>query len=600
MRTIATAGHVDHGKSSLVLALTGTDPDRWAEEKQRGMTIDLGFAFTRLDSGQEIGFVDVPGHVRFLKNMLAGVGSIDIALLVVAANEGWMPQSEEHLLVLELLGVSHGVVALSKADTTDAATATATRRQIEDRLAASPFSHAPIVLCDAKTGRGISEVRAALDDTVKLAAAPVDWGRPRLWVDRAFSAQGVGTIVTGTLTRGRLAIGTEVLVGSPPRTARVRGIECAGVACDQAAPGSRVAINLVGIEYKSITRGDALVTDEQWARPRVVDIALTPSGETKPLSRRGLLQAYIGSGEYEVNFRPIKSDSRFARIGLSGALPLAVGDRLILRDPGTESTVAGAEIIDLDPITKMSEAAYQLALPLPERALVRYPWLTLDDLVALTGTNTHHAQAVCTTLVEQNLGVAVAGWVVRPETLAAIQRRATEKITSHYQEFPHSSGLNINAMAKELGITTDQARAALSTMPELEINQGQLRDRKHSDGATSPAAQELISTLTATPFAPPAPSQLAVAPELIQTLLRTGQLIDLDGIIFSAGALAQARQIVVDEFKTKEQLTVADVRNLLGSTRKYVLPIVTWLDRTGVTRRRGDQRIAGPTSGLTK
>src|SRR5690242_20462224 len=218
MRTVATAGHVDHGKSSLVLALTGTDPDRFPEEKARGLTIDLGFAFTTLPSGQEVGFVDVPGHVRFIKNMLAGVGAVDVVMLVVAANEGWMPQSEEHLRIIELLGVRHGLVCLTKADLVDEDTLELARLALDERLAASVLGDAPVVVCDAVSGRGLDDVRAGLDTVLATAPEPVDRDRPRLWVDRVFAAKGAGTVVTGTLAGGSLRVDDEVEVG--PRGGR--------------------------------------------------------------------------------------------------------------------------------------------------------------------------------------------------------------------------------------------------------------------------------------------------------------------------------------------------------------------------------------------
>ena len=216
MRTVATAGHVDHGKSTLVLALTGTDPDRFPEEKERGLTIDLGFAFTKLPSGEEVGFVDVPGHVRFIKNMLAGVGAVDVVMLVVAANEGWMPQSEEHLRIIELLGVRHGLVCLTKADLVDDDTVELARLELDDNLAGSVLARAPVVVCDALSGRGLDDVRAGLDAVLSAAPEPVDRDRPRLWVDRVFAAKGAGTVVTGTLARGRSAWTTRSRSGRAP------------------------------------------------------------------------------------------------------------------------------------------------------------------------------------------------------------------------------------------------------------------------------------------------------------------------------------------------------------------------------------------------
>ena len=257
MRVVATAGHVDHGKSTLVLALTGTDPDRFAEEKARGLTIDLGFAFTTLASGTEVGFVDVPGHVRFLKNMLAGVGAVDMVLFVVSAREGWMPQSEEHLVILELLGVRHGVVALTNCDTIDAKTLAAARLAVIDRFARSSFHDVPVVVCDSVSGRGLDDVRAALDAVLQSAPPAADLDRPRLWIDRVFAARGAGTVVTGTLVGGSVAVGDTLEVGGTGTRVRVRGIETAHRRAEHAAPATRVALNLTGVERSALGRGRA-------------------------------------------------------------------------------------------------------------------------------------------------------------------------------------------------------------------------------------------------------------------------------------------------------------------------------------------------------
>src|SRR6476646_6743672 len=268
MRVVATAGHVDHGKSSLVLALTGTDPDRFEEEKRRGLTIDLGFAHAVLPSGEGISFIDVPGHVRFLRNMLAGVRGIDACLFVVAATGGWKPQSEEHLRILELLGVRHGVIALSKVDLVDDEWREIAELDVLDHVAGTFLADAPVVPVAATVGRGLDELRAALDGLVAQTPVADDRGRPRLWVDRVFAAKGSGTVVTGTLTGGALAVGDQVVVGPDARRARIRAIQSLNEGAERIGPGHRVALNLVGVERTEVARGDAVVQPGRW-RPTV-------------------------------------------------------------------------------------------------------------------------------------------------------------------------------------------------------------------------------------------------------------------------------------------------------------------------------------------
>jgi len=302
MRVVATAGHVDHGKSTLVLALTGTDPDRFPEEKARGLTIDLGFAFCTLPSGQEVGFVDVPGHARFVKNMLAGVGAVDVAMLVVAANEGWKPQSEEHLRILDLLDVRHGVVALTKADTVDDETLELARLEVDERLAGTTLADLAIVTCDGRSGRGLDDLRTALDAAIAAAPGARDDDRPRLWIDRVFAAKGAGTVVTGTLGGGALAVDDALVAGGRP--VRVRAIEQHGTASQRAGPGARVALNLAGVDHADRARGDVVVREGQWLAVDVVDGALTLlPGAT--IRRRSRLTAAVGSGEHHVWCRPL-------------------------------------------------------------------------------------------------------------------------------------------------------------------------------------------------------------------------------------------------------------------------------------------------------
>ena len=296
MRVVATAGHVDHGKSSLVLALTGTDPDRFEEEKRRGLTIDLGFAHTSLPSGSGVSFVDVPGHVRFLRNMLAGVGGVDGCLFVVAATEGWKPQSEEHLRILELLGLRHGVIAMTKRGLVDDEWAEIAMLEIADHVGGTFLDGAPIVAVDSVDGFGLNELRAALDELVAGTPESADRGRPRLWIDRVFAAKGAGTVVTGTLTGGRLHQDEPVVIEPGAHEARIRSIQSLGSTVDEIGAGNRVALNLNGVGHDEIGRGDAVVTPGRWRTTDRFDASLDvlPALDHE-VSRRGAYAAYIGS-----------------------------------------------------------------------------------------------------------------------------------------------------------------------------------------------------------------------------------------------------------------------------------------------------------------
>jgi selenocysteine-specific elongation factor len=596
VRTVATAGHVDHGKSSLVLALTGTDPDRFPEEKERGLTIDLGFAFTEVPSGEEVGFVDVPGHVRFIKNMLAGVGAIEVVMLVVGANEGWMPQSEEHLRIVELLGVRHGLVCLTKADLVDDDTLELARLELDDHLAGSALADAPVVVCDALSGRGLGEVRAGLDGVLAAAPAPVDRDRPRLWVDRVFAAKGAGTVVTGTLAGGSLRVDDEVDVGPRARRARIRAIETAHRKLEVAAPGTRVALNLAGpgIERSAVRRGDAVVRAGQWHFTDVIDVGLEPLTDSA-FRPRASLQCYAGSGEHAAVLRVLDAERRYGRIRLDERVPLVPGDRLVLRDPGERETVGGAAVLDAAPRGRARDAPAALALPLERRLLAGRGWLAADEVGPLAGLGPAEADALGEDLVRSGAAVRIGGWLVDQDELATLRIAATERVRAHHERAPLEPGVDVAALASELRVDAGRLRAAVEDDGVLVVERGYVRDAARPSGvAGSAEAGALLGALEAAPFSPPEPASVGADRALVRSMVFEGTVVDLDGIVFAADALDEARRRIRAALRGRGTVTVADVRDLLGSTRKYVLPILKQLDAEGVTRRRGDDRIPGP------
>ncbi len=353
MPIVGTAGHVDHGKSTLVKALTGRDPDRWQEEKERGLTIDLGFAWTELPSGTEVGFIDVPGHERFIKNMLAGVDAINVALLVVAADEGWMPQSEEHMSVLDLLEVSRVVVALTRIGLTDADTAELAAAEVAEQLAGTIAETAPIIPVDSLSGQGIDKLVAALDQAIGDEDV-VNIGRPRMWLDRAFSISGAGTIVTGTLLEGPLTTGDQVELYPAGRTARIRSLQSHERSLETIEPGNRTAVNLSGVDTGEVGRGMMLGAPGQWASSdRFLVTLRTVRRLDDPLRDRGAYHLHLGSGSWPVRLRLIGTNelngSGHALLTVTSPVPVAVGDRFILREVGRRAVVAGGRVLDPAP-----------------------------------------------------------------------------------------------------------------------------------------------------------------------------------------------------------------------------------------------------------
>jgi selenocysteine-specific elongation factor len=568
MHVVATAGHVDHGKSTLVLHLTGTDPDRLAEEKARGLTIDLGFAGATLPSGRRMAMIDVPGHVRFLKNMLAGMGAVDACLFVVAASEGWKPQSEEHLRILDVLGVRHGLIALTKVGLVDEDLEELARLEVEEAVAGTFLEGAPVVGVDAPTGRGLDDLRAALDDLLAVTPTAADHGRPRLWIDRSFAPAGAGTVVTGTLAGGSVSVDDELLLAPAGTAVRVRAIQRLHEQVQQLEPGNRTALNLVGVGHGSVARGDVLVRDGQWHHTDQLDASLTVlAGLDHAVSRRGAYLAYVGSGEHPVRLRvlgprPIEpGETGFVRLHLARHLPLLPGDRYVLRDAGRGETVGGGEVLDVDPVLRASRAVPDRRV---ERVVAERGWIEADRLALLTG---------------EQVPPTVGRWVVSQEARAEAVQRVIDRL------------LDAGPLGLDLATLDERDRIVAEELDDVVVDQG----RMVAVDAIDPLdGHPWLDELAAEPFAPPAPPADLGRNE-IRELVRRGSVVEVDGVAFGAGAIEQACDVVralLDEHP--DGVTVAQIRDGLGTSRKYVLPLLAHLDGTGRTRRRGDLRIAGP------
>jgi selenocysteine-specific elongation factor len=572
VHVVATAGHVDHGKSTLVLAMTGTDPDRFAEEKARGLTIDLGFAWTTLPSGRELAFVDVPGHVRFLKNMLAGVGAVEACLFVVAATEGWKPQSEEHLRILQLLGVGHGVVAVTKAGLVDGERLGAVLAAVGERVAGTFLADAEVVALDAVTGDGLDGadgLRGALDRLLDRVPVAADRGRPRLWVDRSFAAKGAGTVVTGTLAGGSLAVGDEVLLVPGGAVARVRGLQSHKAAVERAGPGRRLAVNLVGVAHGDVARGHAVVRPGQWAPTTTVDCSLSvlPSLD-HAVSRRGAFHASIGSGEHPVALRVLGGEAiepgtaGLVRLHLPAGrpVPLLPGDRYVLRDSGRAETVGGGEVLDVAPVLPASRAQPSRSV---ERVVAERGWVEADLLERLTG---------------ERRPPTVGRWVVAPEAWAAVAERVRAAVAA------------AGPLGLDVARLDERERSAVERLDGVVVADGRARPAEAEDPL---ARHPYLAALAAAPFSPPPPEGVDRAE--LRELVRRGLAVERDGVYFAPAAVEEAARLVARLLAVSpEGVTASAVREALATSRKYVLPLLGHLDATGMTRRRGDVRVAGP------
>ena len=566
MTVIATAGHVDHGKSSLVLALTGTDPDRLEEEKRRGLTIDLGFAHTVLPSGAPVSFIDVPGHVRFLRNMLAGVGGVSACLFVVDASEGWKPQSEEHLRILQLLGIEHGLIALTKADLVDADLLELAELEVTERVGATFLDAAPIVAVSTVTGTGIDALVSALDELVPTSGAALDRGRPRLWVDRVFAASGSGTVVTGTLTDGGVHVDQRMVVQPGGRPVRVRSIQRAGVAVDAIGPGERVALNLAGIDHGSLDRGNGVVEPDRWRLTGRVDASLTVlAGLDHDVSRRGAYLAYIGSGEYPVTMRVLGPErlvpgaTGAVRLFLPDGLPLLPGDRYVLRESGRDETIGGGEILDIDPVLKASAATPDRTI---ERLVRERGWIRAADVEALTG---------------EHVAPTIGDWLATPVALEQMERSLRERLDDG------------GAIGVDVALLDDRERAVLAGMHDVAVDRGRAR----LDGADTLLTHPGLARLRDGGFTPSPPDDIDRAS--LSEMVRLGHVVVRDGIHFHRETVVLAGTVVSGLLLAHpDGFTVGEFRDATGATRRFVVPLLAELDARGITRRRGDLRVAGP------
>jgi selenocysteine-specific elongation factor len=580
MHVVATAGHVDHGKSSLVAALTGIDPDRWPEEKARGLTIDLGFAHRTLPSGRQVSFVDVPGHVRFLRTMVAGVGAVDACLLVVAATEGWKPQSEEHLRILDLLGIRGGMVVITKAGAAGADRVATVAANVPARLAGTILEGAPVVVADSVTGAGLGDVVATLDAlTGTLPTAP-DMGRSRLWVDRSFPIRGAGTVVTGTLAGGSVAIGDELVAHGPTaarlrgRSLRVRGVQVHGADRPRVGPGHRAAINLAGVEHRDLHRGDVLTRPGRWWVTRRFDATLQVlAALDHPVSTRGAFTVHLGSGDQAARLRILRAgrgasggstlepgEGGLVRIEVGAAVPLVPGDRYVLLEHGRAEVVGGGEVLDVDPILAPSRARPDRSV---ERVVAERGWVDATVLTLLTGV------VVAPDLADR--------WVVDPaaRTAAADELRAAVRGAG-------GAGLDVAGL-------DERHRALLAELPEVTVESGLARP-------TGPgtADEPWLRALEQAGWSPPPLAELSVDRTALRAALQRGRVVDAGGVHFAASAVDAAARVVAGLLAEHGGVTVAQVRDALGSSRRYVLALLAHFDASGVTRRRGDLRIGGP------
>jgi len=649
MSCIGTAGHVDHGKSTLVKVLTGIDPDRLTEEKERGMTIDLGFAWLTLPGGREVSIVDVPGHESFIKNMLAGVGGIDAALLVVAADEGVMPQTREHLAILDLLRVPRGVVALTKCDLVDEEWLALVREEIEEYLHPTTLAGARIIPVSAYTKQGIPELLTELDRVLDEEQARQDIARPRLPVDRVFTMTGFGTVVTGTLLDGTFEVGQEVEILPQGLKTRVRTLQTHRKQIERVHPGSRVAMNLASVARSDVGRGNVITLPGQLRSTLLFDARITLLKDaSRPLAHNTLVDLYTGSQEIPARVRLLDTEevqpgqSAWAQLRLSEQAVVARRDRFILRIPSPSITIGGGEVIDLQPryhrrfqqavldgLNRLEQGTPEelVLAALDMRAGKGNQGLTGYDLSEVV-KRSHLVEDVTRQILKtlQSEGrVCSTGtyWFALPVWMR-LADEAVRLVSEQHRQYPLRSGLSKEEWRSRLHLSpkmTNEVFALLQTegrlepVPEVglpgERGQGVPATQKSNSLAGlirlpnfiprfTPVQQQqvklLLDTFGRSPYTPPdrTEAEAMTSSEIVTALLEQGRLTKVSGdILFLQETYTEAVTKIVDYLRTHETMTVAEARDVLGTTRRYILPLLEHLDTLRITRRAGDIRTLG-------
>ena len=631
MFVIGTAGHVDHGKSSLVRALTGINPDRLREEQLREMTIDLGFAWVTLPSGRDVSIVDVPGHEDFIKNMLAGVGGIDLALLVVAADEAVMPQTREHLAILDLMRIPRGVVALTKADLIeDPDWLDLVAEEVREAIAHSTLASAPIVPVSVVSGQGLEYLLTTIDRLLDEAKPRPDLGLPRLPIDRVFSIAGFGTVVTGTLTGGHLDIGDTVAIVPGDRAARIRGLQSHKTKVQRATPGMRVAANLTGVTVDDLSRGQVITVPGALAPTTLVDVYLQVVRDAPwPVRHSMPVEFFTGAASAGGRIRLLERDELeageegWAQVQLSDPIAVARRDRFVVRMPSPSVTLGGGEIVDAHPVrrhrrndaevVRRLQSLYEgdaagtlLALlnqgtPLGAAEVVRRS--QLEEEAAESALRELLATGEVLALSDRPEGQPLASWsglLMSRQDWDNVLERASLLLAQFHSAQPLRAGMSREEFRSRLGLVNEwgnalieraQAEGRLVLVGDIVALPGH---RVELSAEQENKIDKLMDLFHATPYTPPGWGEVeaALGADLSQYLVESGRLVRLgDAVVFEAAVLEDMVARLRQSVGSGGTFTVAQARDIFGTSRKYIVAFLEELDRRRITRRLGDERV---------
>ena len=621
MQVIGTAGHVDHGKSTLISRLTGIHPDRLKEEQDREMSIELGFAWFELPNGEDVGVVDVPGHRDFIENMLSGIGGIDAALFVVAADEGVMPQTREHLAILDLLQVPAGVVALTKIDLVkEPEWLDLVEADLSETLEGTALENAAIVRVSARTGTGIENLVEALQEVLSLRPHRPDLNRPRLPIDRVFTLAGFGTIVTGTLLDGKLQVGESIEILPSRLEGRIRGLQTHKQSEETALPGGRTAVNITGISVDRIQRGDVLAHPDDYQPSKMIDVwcTLLPDADA-PLKHNAEVKFFLGAAEIMARVRLLgeeelqPGEEAFLQLMLQEPVVGLRSDRFIIRRPSPPATIGGGQVLDPHPKrqhkrfneTRLDELA-RLLIGSPEEILYQAAGklgpASLKDIIAASGLEPEPALKAANDLIDQGALVGLNGvnLLITENELNHSMSKITEALSAYHEKYPLRMGMPREQLKSQLSLRGDVFDGLISRLAAkgtLEETGARLNLTGHTvvfSKQQQKQVDEILSAFKAEPYAPPTRKQCLeqIEEPLLNALFEMGQLVQVnEDVIFQPEAYQAMRAAVIDHIKAQGQITLAELRDKFDTSRKYAVAVLEHLDQTGITLRRGDIRV---------
>ncbi len=621
MFVLGTAGHIDHGKTALIYALTSIDTDRLPEEKERGMTIDLGFAWMKLPSGEKIGIVDVPGHENLIKNMIAGATGIDAVILVLDANEGWMSQTEEHFQIIDLLNIKYGIIALTKVDLVDQNRLNVVEKEIKERLKNTNFFNAPLIKVSAVKNIGIEQIKSAIQNLIAKIKPKRDIGKPRISIDRVFKVKGSGTVITGTLIGGTIHTGMEVTIFPSYRKTRIRNLQSYKEKVESAFPGSRVALNLVGIEKSELHRGDIVFGTKQIRASKNIDVQIQLLPQLKKYSLINRSEVFFFSGTKEILAKVILDEKKYLQDGETGfgqlrfkeSMATYLGDRFILRIPSPSKTIGGGLIIDpIAPKHNLKDKDIinflQKRIKLDLRELIltelnKIIFIKKDNLLANSNYAYPEIQEMVELLIKEGKIIATNYWLIEKNYWQEQIKKFMNQLNHEYELFPLQTGFPLNKFQSYFYYLKPEI---FNHLIEVLTNTKNIGSEKgiiflpSIKPKISPEQKILISKILKiikdnplnSPDEKKLNSEIAGSKEIIDFLIQEGEIIKLnEGILLKNKNYDMMKNKLIDFLKINDSISISQVRTLLGISRKYIIPLLNKMDQEKITQRKENNRI---------